>query len=79
VSDILSKSDQLMLREKLFSLLSILITDTRKVWSTYAVLQIEMLEKDHKKIVKLDSEIKKIRKAGIKIMKKLRSMVYYFL
>jgi DNA polymerase phi len=71
----LSKLDQSMLREKLFSLLSMLIADTTEVWSTYAVLRIETLEEDHKKTVKLDSEIKKIRKAGIKTMKKLQSMV----
>lgn len=77
--DSLSKSDQSMLRDKLFSLLSMSITDTTEVWSTYAVLRIETLEENHKKTVKLDSEIKKIRKAGIKTMKKLRSMVCSFL
>jgi hypothetical protein len=71
----LSKSDQLMLREKLFSLLSILISDHEEVWASVAVLEIEKLENDHKKMVKLDSEIKKIRKSGVKLMKKLRILV----
>jgi hypothetical protein len=71
----LSKSDQVILREKLFSLLSVLISDHDEVWASVAVLEIEKLENDHKKMVKLDSEIKRIRKSGIKLMKKLRIMV----
>jgi hypothetical protein len=72
----LGKADQLMLRERLFSLLSLLISDTSDVWGSYSVLQIEMLEENHKKVIKLDSEIKKIRKAGLKTMKRLRNMVF---
>lgn len=72
----LGKSDQLMLREKLFSLLSLLISDTTDVWASYAVLQIETLEENHKRVIKLDSEIKKMRKAGLKMMKKLRNKVF---
>jgi hypothetical protein len=75
VSASLSKSDQSMLREKLFSLLSVLISDPDEVWASVAVLQIEKLEEDSKKVVKLDSQIKKIRKGGIKLMKKLRALV----
>jgi DNA polymerase phi len=71
----LSKSDQSMLREKLFSLLSVLISNPEEVWASVAVLQIEKLEADNKKVIKLDSEIKKIRKSGIKLMKKLRALV----
>lgn len=78
ISESLGNSDQLMLRERLFSLLSLLISDTTDVWASYAVLQIEMLEEIHKKVVKLDSEIKKIRKAGLKMMKKLRKMVFLY-
>jgi hypothetical protein len=74
----LGKSDQLMLRERLFSLLSLLIPDTTDVWASYAVLQIEILEESHKKVIKLDSEIKKIRKVGLKMMKKLRNMVFLY-
>jgi hypothetical protein len=75
-SESLKKPDQLILREKLFSLLSFLDSDSTDVWASYAVLQIEKLEEDHKKVNKLDSEIKKIRKAGLKAMKKLRSTVF---
>jgi len=57
--------------------LSLLISDTTDVWASYAVLQIEKLEENHKKVIKLDSEIKKIRKAGLKMMKKLRNMVFH--
>jgi hypothetical protein len=64
-----------MLREKLFSLLSVLISDHDEVWASVAVLEIEKLENDHKRMVKLDSEIKKIRKSGTKLMKKLRILV----
>lgn len=64
-----------MLREKLFSALSILIADTSDVWPTIAVLKIESFEDDHKKVVKLDSQIKKIRKEGLKSMKALRKLV----
>jgi hypothetical protein len=74
----LGNPDQLMLRERLFSLLSLLISDTTDVWASYAVLQIEMLEEDNKKVIKLDSEIKRIRKAGLKMMKKLRKMVLLY-
>ena len=74
----LGKSDQLMLRERLFSLLSLLIPDTTDVWASYVVLQIEILEENHKKVIKLDSEIKKIRKVGLKMMKKLRNMVFLY-
>ena len=77
-SDVLSKAEQAMLREKLFSLLSLLISDQTRIWSTFAVLQIEKLEQvDRKKVVKLDREIKKVRKAGLKTVKKLRSKVLY--
>jgi hypothetical protein len=76
VSPSLSKPDQVMLREKLFSLLSLLISDLEEVWASVVVLEIEKLEDVHKKVVKLDSEIKKIRKSGIKLMKKLRNLVW---
>jgi hypothetical protein len=72
----LKEVDQAMLREKLFSLLSILISDTNNVWASDAVLQIEKLEEDNKRVVKLDSEIKKIRKQGLKTMKRLRTTVF---
>jgi DNA polymerase phi len=71
----LKKPDQSLLREKLFAILSLMVSDSTEVWASYAVLQVERLEDDHKKVIKLDSEIKKIRKSGIKRMKKLRSMV----
>jgi DNA polymerase phi len=71
----LSKKDQEMLCEKLFSLLALRISDSSEVWPSLAVLEIEKLEKEHKKVIKLDSKIKKICKAGIKRMKKLRSNV----
>lgn len=78
-SESLKKSDQSMLREKLFSLLSLLISDSTEVWASYTMLQIETLEEDHKRVVKLDSEIKKIRKTAFKMMKKLRAMVFNLL
>jgi hypothetical protein len=64
-----------MLREKLFSLLTLRIGDTSEVWPSLAVLEIEGLEAEHKKVMKLDSEIKKIRRKAIKRVKKLRSKV----
>ena len=64
-----------MLREKLFSLLALRFSDTTEVWASVAVLEIERLEEEHKKVMKLDSEIKKIRKTAIKRIKKLRSKV----
>jgi len=69
----LTASDQSVLRERLFSLLSILISDPKTVWPSYAVSEIENL--DEKLIVKLDSKIRKIRKSGLKMMKKLGSLV----
>jgi DNA-directed RNA polymerase alpha subunit len=69
------KNDQSMLRDKLFSALSILTNDTSEVWSTVAVLKIEELEDKNKKVVKLDSQIKKIRNLGIKSLKSLRKKV----
>jgi hypothetical protein len=78
VSVSLSKSDQVKLRDKLFSLLSAIMSDPEEVWASVAVLEIEKLEDDHKKVVKLDSEIKKIRRSGIKLMKKLRTLVLTF-
>ena len=74
-SDILKETDQSMLREKLFSLLSILISDTKTVWASDAIQQIEKLEENNKRIVRLDSEIKKLRKSGLKTIKRLRSKV----
>ena len=74
-TDRVDKEYQKMLREKLFSALSILIADTSDVWPTIAVLKIESLEDDHKKVVKLDSQIKRIRKEGLKSMKALRKLV----
>lgn len=75
-SSTLTKSEQTVLREKLFSLLANLIGDKDEVWPTRAVMMVEKVEDEGvKKLVKLDSEIKKIRKAGLKTMKKLRSQV----
>lgn len=53
------------------------ISDTEGVWATRAVAVIEKMEDEPgtKKVVKLDSEIKKIRKMGLKTMKKLRLQV----
>jgi hypothetical protein len=73
----LTESDRSMLREKLFSLLSVLIRDSTEVWSSNAILYIEKLEENkRKKVIKLDSEIKKIRKYGLKTMRKLRLKVH---
>jgi hypothetical protein len=78
-SEPLNKADQSMLREKLFSLLSLMISDSSEVWASVAVMQIAKLEDEKlKKVVKLDSAIKKIRKTGLKSMKKLRAMVQTF-
>ena len=75
-SSTLTKSEQTVLREKLFSLLANLIGDKDEVWPTTAVMMVEKVgDEGIKKIVKFDSEIKKIRKAGLKTMKKLRSQV----
>jgi hypothetical protein len=46
-----------------------------EVWPSLAVLEIEGLEAEHKKVMKLDSEIKKIRRKAIKRVKKLRLKV----
>ena len=74
----LAKSDQITLREKMFSLMLILISDSTEVWPSYAVLQIESLEESNcKGLAKLDSKIKKIRKAGLKLMKKIRLKVLF--
>jgi DNA polymerase phi len=76
VSSTLTKSDKTVLRERLFSLLANLISDKDEVWATRAVMMVEKMEDEGaKKVIKLDSEIKKIRKAGLKTMKKLRSQV----
>jgi len=72
----LTKRDHEMLREKLFSFLALRISDPGEVWPSVVVLEIEKLEEDKlKKVIKLDSEIKKIRKKAFKRMKKLRSKV----
>jgi hypothetical protein len=78
-SENLAKEQQTMLREKLLSALSILLNDTSNVWPTTAVLEIDKLEESLKKVVKLDSQIKKIRKSGLKSMKSLRKKVAPFL
>jgi DNA polymerase phi len=77
LTEALKAPDQFMLREKLFSLLAILISDTKTVWASEAVLEIEKLEENNKRVVKLDSEIKKIRKQGLKTMKRLRATVHF--
>jgi hypothetical protein len=53
------------------------MSDREEIWATRAVVMVEKLEDEGaKKVVKLDSEIKRIRKTGLKTMKKLRSQVY---
>ena len=77
VSPTLTKPEQTVLREKLFSLLAVLIGDKEEIWATRAVLMVDKLEDEGgKKVIKLDSEIKRIRKTGLKTMKKLRSQVF---
>jgi len=74
----LTKNDHEMLRGKLFSLLALRIADTSEVWPSVVVLEIERLEEEkNRKVIKLDSEIKKIRKTALKRMKKLRSKVLH--
>jgi hypothetical protein len=52
------------------------MSDREEIWATRAVVMVEKLEDEGaKKVVKLDSEIKRIRKTGLKTMKKLRSQV----
>jgi hypothetical protein len=75
VSPLLLKSDLVILWAKLLSLLLVLFSDLEEVWPSVAVLEIDKLEDVHKKVVKLDSEIKKIRKSEIKLMKKLHNLV----
>lgn len=65
-----------MMRDKLFSLVSLMLSDSSEVWASVSVLQIATMEDSLTKVVRLDSEIKKIRKAGLKCMKKLRSKVH---
>lgn len=73
----LTKNDHEMLRGGLFSLLALRIADTSEVWPSVVVLEIEKLEEaKNRKVIKLDSEIKKIRKTAIKRTKKLRSKVH---
>jgi hypothetical protein len=74
----LDKADRIMLREKLFSLLSILITVTTRTWPAFCISSIEKFEGEAgMKVLKLDSKIKRIRKKGVKTMKKLGSIVFW--
>ena len=58
-------------------MLALRIADTSEVWPSVVVLEIEKLEEaKNRKVIKLDSEIKKIRKTAIKRTKKLRSKVH---
>jgi len=69
------KPDQLMIREKLFSLLSLMTSDSLQLWSRYSVMEIAANEKTIDRVVKLDSHIKKIRKSALKRMNNLSSAV----
>jgi hypothetical protein len=71
----LAKPEQLMIREKLFSLLSSMTSDSLQVWSRYSVIEIAANEKTNDRVVKLDSQIKKIRKSALKCMDHLSSAV----
>ena len=74
-SESFSKQEQLMLREKLFSLLSLMTSDSLRSWSQFSVIAIARNEKSHDRVVKLDSQIKKLRKTAIKSMNTLSAMV----
>ena len=76
-SESFAKSDQEMLRQKLFSLLSLMTSAFLQFWSRFSVLEIAVNEKTHDRAVKFDSEIKKIRKDGLKTMNALHSMVLF--
>ena len=65
-----------IIREKFFTVLLVLMSDPHEVWATHAILDILKREDGGvKRIVKLDSEVKKIRKVGVKTLKSLRKMV----
>ena len=70
-----AKPDQLMIREKLFSLLALMTSDSLQLWSRYSVMEIVANEKTNDRVVKLDSQIKKIRKSALKRMNNLSSAV----
>jgi len=70
-----AKPDQVMIREKLFSLLSSMTSDSLRLWSRYSVMKIVANEKTNDRVVKLDSQIKKIRKDALKRMNNLSSAV----
>jgi DNA polymerase phi len=71
----LNDADQSILREKIFSILSILVSDSSEVWASKLVLLLEHLKDQHKRVVKLDSQIKKLQKAAVKNMKSVRKLV----
>ena len=73
----IAESDRSMLREKLFSLVAIMTSDSSEIWPAVAVLEIKGMEKEYKRVVKLDSEIKTIRKVALKTLKRLRSTVVH--
>lgn len=75
----IAESERSMLREKLFSLVAIMTSDSSEIWPAIAVLEIKTMEKEYKRVVKLDSEIKTIRKAALKTLRRLRSTVVYLL
>ena len=70
-----AKTEQLIIREKLFSLLALMNSDSLQLWSRYSVMEIVANEKTNVRVVKLDSQIKKIRKSALKRMNNLSSVV----
>jgi hypothetical protein len=74
-SESFPKQDQQMIREKLFSLLSSMTSDSLQSWGRYSVMAIAKSEKTLGRVVRLDSQIKKLRKSALKRMNSLSLMV----
>jgi hypothetical protein len=72
----LKSSDQAVLREKIFSILAILVSDPLEVWASKLALLVEDLKDQQKRVVKLDGQIKKLQKRGVKNMKAVRKLVF---
>jgi len=71
----LSEADHTLLREKLFSALSFLISDPDIVWASYAVQKLHDSRVLEKGVVKLDKHVQKIWNEGYTTMDNLRRVL----
>jgi DNA polymerase phi len=70
----LTDEDHSILREKLFSALSTVVSDPDEVWASYAVRLLQSLDVVGKGLIKLDKHVKKIWNEAFRSMDTLRAV-----